>query len=561
MSRKKLYLCIWIGILFVAATLRFYRLGDVPVGVTNDELGYISNAYSISQAGRNVFGEFLPFFTYFGHGFPYMPVPMYLQAMVFRVMPLSAFSGRFLNALLGTGSILLVGWVVRKISGKESLAYAAALALAISPWHIFFSRTGYDTVVASFFYLLFFALSIRFINNRRFSLWPMLILLLALFSYRGMTPLAFGLVVILTWYALRSVQKNKKYLISFLVSCFVAFSLFGVVAKMESPRGFMAEAGIDISSMEKNIEYSMRESQGLHTVKRIFLNKPIAVLSRWLGQYMGGYDGGMLFLHGEGSQSYSMWMRGKLYAVDAIFFLIGLLFLFKTPSLFTFGLISLGLFFVSGLPGLVGGPPYGSRNFFLTFPVAFFIGSGWVASLQSKKTRVAMITIVILLYGYSVSHFVFDYFERYANQRSEVWFGSMKAVSAIIEREKANTDIIWAGVYFPDFLQYSFYTSLDPRQVQMVWQTRSETPNIQTYRWNKLTVNSLCTPESLAVNAENIQQPLFIVRDGCWKDMVGEEIIRDFYRNPLWHVMQIDTVKSAATQGKLQSVSIPVHKL
>ena len=560
MNRKIPRLCIYAGILLVAATLRFYKLGDVPVGVTNDELGYISNAYSISQTGRNVFGEFLTFFTYFGHGFPYMPVPMYLQAIVLHVLPLSAFSGRFLNALLGTGSVLLVGWVARKLSGKDSLAYAAALALAISPWHVFFSRTAYDTVVASFFYLLFFALSIRYIWKQRFSLWPILCLLLALFSYRGMTPVAFGLVAILIWYAWSKVHVNRKYIVIFLLCNAWVLSLFMIAAKLESPRGFIAEVGVDISSIAKNLEYAMRDSRGPHMVKRIFLNKPIALLSRWLDQYIGGYDGGMLFLHGEGSQSYSMWMRGKWYVLDAIFLLIGLLFLFKTPSLFSFGLISLGLFVIAGLPGLVGGAPYGSRNFFLTFPAAFLIGSGWVGCLQTKKIRTVVITILIVLYGYAVSHFVFDYFERYAHQRSEVWFGSMKTVSAIIEKEKTNRDIIWAGANFPDFLQYAFYTSLDPRQVQRVWQTRSETPN-QIYHWNKLALHSMCTPESLAVNFENIQQPLFIVRDGCWKDMAGEEIIRDFYRNPLWHVMQIDSIKSAATQAKLQSVSMPVHKL
>ncbi len=385
MNQRKSHLWIYAGIVLIAATLRFYRLGDVPVGITNDELGYISNAYSISQTGRNVFGELLPFFTYFGHGFPFMPVPLYLEAIILYFLPLSAFSGRFLNALLGTGSVLLVGWVVRKLSGKASVAYAAALALAISPWHVFFSRTAYDTVVASFFYLLFFALSIRYIWKQRFSLWPMLCLLLALFSYRGMTPVAFGLVAILTWYALSGVYKNKKYLIGLFVSYMVVLSLFWVVVKSESSRGFIAEAGVDISSIEKNLEYAMRDSQGPHMAKRIFLNKPIALLSRWLEQYIGGYNGGMLFLHGEASQSYSMWMRGKWYAVDAVFLLIGLLFLFKTPSLFSFGLISLGLFFVSGLPGLVVGAPYGSRNFFLPFRQRFSSAAGGSHVCSEKK--------------------------------------------------------------------------------------------------------------------------------------------------------------------------------
>lgn len=76
---------ILIIIVTTASFLRFWQLGFVPVGVTHDELGYIYNSYSISQTGKNVFGEFLPFLTWLNiGGFPFLPVPIYISVPFFQ---------------------------------------------------------------------------------------------------------------------------------------------------------------------------------------------------------------------------------------------------------------------------------------------------------------------------------------------------------------------------------------------------------------------------------------------------------------------------------------------
>ncbi len=67
-------------ILLLAIVLRFWQLGDVPYGVTHDEMGYIYNAYSISQTGKNVFSESFPFLTWMNmQGWPFLPLPIYLS--------------------------------------------------------------------------------------------------------------------------------------------------------------------------------------------------------------------------------------------------------------------------------------------------------------------------------------------------------------------------------------------------------------------------------------------------------------------------------------------------
>jgi len=542
---KKVY--IWIGILALAAALRLYRLGEVPMGVTNDELGYIWNAYALAHTGRNVMNEFLPVFTYFGQGFPFMPVPTYLQSLLFLVFELSAFSGRLLNVLLGIGSVYLIGLITEKITNKRNLAYLVSLALAISPWHIFFSRTSYDTVVASFFYLFYVLSGIVWIQQKRFSLWPFLWLFLALFSYRGMVPVSIGCSILLGWYGVFMIKRNFLVMRGLIVGSAIIIAVFFVVAQMQSSRGFMNE-GTWISQVGQNIEYEMRDSQGPHTIKRIFLNKPMAFFTRIAEQYIGGYDFGMLFFHGEASQTYSMWMRGKWYAVDIFFSLLGLLYVFHTPSLFRFGIFSVGLLLTAGLPGLVGGAPYGSRDFFLTVPGAMLVGSGWYAFIRSKRWRILLVSILVILYVYCLSRFLFDYFFRYADQRREVWFESMKPVSQIIKKQVSeNMPIVWGNALFFDFLQFAFYEQLDPRDVQNVWNMRTETPGWQQLKWKSLITDTKCSPEYL-LSLKIQKEPLYIVRDGCWKSIQSKGSITDFYGNSVWHILTVEEMEAAQSR-------------
>src|SRR3989344_6142247 len=50
-------------LIIISLLLRVYKLGEIPPGVTNDEIGYIYNAYSIVRTGKNIYGEQFPLIT------------------------------------------------------------------------------------------------------------------------------------------------------------------------------------------------------------------------------------------------------------------------------------------------------------------------------------------------------------------------------------------------------------------------------------------------------------------------------------------------------------------
>lgn len=53
---------ILLAILLLGTFLRFYQLGEIPLGLNQDETAIGYNAYSILQTGRDEYGVFMPLY-------------------------------------------------------------------------------------------------------------------------------------------------------------------------------------------------------------------------------------------------------------------------------------------------------------------------------------------------------------------------------------------------------------------------------------------------------------------------------------------------------------------
>ncbi len=542
MGKKSLFLLSVIIIL--GAALRLYQLGEVPHGVTHDELGYIYNAYAIAKTGRNIFGQSLPLFSFLsGGGFAFMPVPTYLVAALFTFLPLSAFTGRLLNTILGTGSIILVFLLVRKLFRNDTMALFSAFALALSPWHVFFSRTAYDPLVASFFYL---SAVTAWVTAGSFSrrLGATAILLgLGLFSYRGATPMMLGLPILMLWWGIGIQKITRRQAMVTVMAMAVPIVLFLGAVSAYKNRGFVAEAMPDTKKIQWEMELMMRESQGPHGLKRVFLNRPTLLASQWVRNYLEGYAPGHLFLYGESSQIYSMWMRGKLYLVDIVLLMLGFMYLLRLKSLAPSALV-LGLVAISGFPGMVGAAPYASRNFFMTVPAAIVSGCGLYVLTNIKKWRRTFVIVLIVVYTFSVSHFLFDYFFRYAYQRAEPWAKSLKDIAKILEEnEKKNRRTLVASWAFGDMLQYAFYAGIAPDTIQASWSTQTSEPTPQ-YALGRGIFVSQCPEKHLLSLMAKESFDTVMIRAGCLETDVVSRAVKDYYGNTIWSVYDASGSKS-----------------
>ena len=138
-------------VILLAFVLRFYHLNLTPSSLYWDEVSLGYNAYSILKTGRDEHGKFLPFtnFTAFGD---YKP-PGYIYAAVpaIAVLGFNEFSVRFPSAFFGVLTVAITYLLTKRIFRREKIALFAGFFLAISPWHIQFSRGAFEANVGLFF--------------------------------------------------------------------------------------------------------------------------------------------------------------------------------------------------------------------------------------------------------------------------------------------------------------------------------------------------------------------------------------------------------------------------
>ena len=141
-------------ILIVAATSRFYKLGAVPTSLNADEAAIGYNAYSILKTGKDEYGRKFPLLFQSFDDFK-MPVYIYLTVPSIAIFGLNDFSVRLPSALLGTLTVFVTYLLIEGLFASIPIGVIASFLLAISPWHLQFSRSAYEANIAVF--LMFWA--------------------------------------------------------------------------------------------------------------------------------------------------------------------------------------------------------------------------------------------------------------------------------------------------------------------------------------------------------------------------------------------------------------------
>lgn len=343
MTIKKLLFCI----VFLGIALRFYQLGNVPVGFHKDEafLGY--NAYSIAKTGKDMNGTFLPLhlqsFIYSPAGYSYISIPF------ITLFGLSAFSVRFASAFFGSATIALTFFLVTqlfpKYLHKDSLALLSALSIAISPWHINLSRTATENTIVVFFISLGVLLYHRWLLHAKLRtiIFAFLSFGITLFVYqaaRAFLPFFIPLLVFSFWQFL----KRKKIMpVAVLFFAFIVLPLLVILLSKDlslriKTVSIFAGEGTQLMLLEQIREDGVAQTSNLLT--RVFHNKVVAYGQQVFQNYFSHFSYNFLFTENGLPMRYRVPMQGVLYFFELPLLIFGLWFLVreqKRVALFLIG--------------------------------------------------------------------------------------------------------------------------------------------------------------------------------------------------------------------------------
>ena len=412
-----LLLCI----LFLGGFLRFYKLGEAPIGLHRDEafLGY--NAYSLLKTGKDMNGIALPLhlksFLYSPAGYSYASIPF------IAAFGLNAFSVRFASALFGTLTILVTYFLVKELYKRYNnykdyngyLALLSALLLAVSPWHLNLSRTATENTLAVFFITLGTLLYLLWHRNQHFImlLASFVSFAISLFIYQA--PRAFLPLFIPVLLLLYRTKSRLPFLFLFLTILFPLFLIF------RSPALALRFQTVNLFSTEETqlqIDEALREdgvTSQPRIITRAFHNKVIGYGQQFLQNYFSHFSYPFLFTDKGLPDRYRIPSRALLYLIELPFLLAGLYALFKNHKPYAWLLLTWIILAPIGSAIAFDDVPNLQRTLLIfpalsiTVALGFIQWFNWISKINSI-IRLPVYSFIGLLFIFGVTNYLHAYY-------------------------------------------------------------------------------------------------------------------------------------------------------
>lgn len=479
-----------ILILLLAAFLRLWQLGKLPVGFTPDEASFGYDAYSILKTGKDQWGHAFPIVLESFGDFK-SPLYSYLSIPFIAILGLSEFATRLPNALIGIAAVyvlyLLMGEIGRIIKFEDNKIYflqiSSSLLLAVSPWHVMMSRGAFEANLTTFFLPFGIYLFLKGLQKPSYMIFSSIILGLNVFTYHSakfLTPLV--LIILIFVFRKEIWLKRKRYLLPGIV--FLTFFALMLYSQVIGGAARISARSITQGALEEGAKAKITAIQnGVNpTLAKIIHNKYQVTAQRFISNYLQYFSIKFLFSQGPAETTYGMIPGiGVLYLFEGIlmFGIIPLVIL-KKESIKTV-LLLLTLLLIAPIPAaLATGVGYSANRAEGMLPVFQILeGFGLVGLngfLRGKNKSILAITVVLFaaLAGNNLISAWKIYFKDSPNiAASGMLFGRGQAIQFVEDNSDKYNKIIVSRTLSEPQIYIAFYTKYDPKAYQkasLAWQ-------------------------------------------------------------------------------------------
>ena len=455
---------LWL-ILIMAVTIfgRFYKLGETPKGFYLDEAALGYSAYSILETGRDEFGKPWPVLFRSFVDFK-APIYTYLLVPIYKIFGMNVWSTRMLSAVSGVVGIWFSFWLIKNLSKKTNLALITTSLLAISPWHLIFSRTSYETNVSLTFLIIAIWAFYKYKENNKWLILTAIMAGLSFLTYhseRVIVPLIFlGLFI--------NERKNlfdKKNIKILTIAFLVGIGLIFPTIKLMTTPGFLSRIN-SLSIFSDGVKKPWGFSENLSGWKNnVFNNKTILQTREFSSLYSSYFSPRYLFGLGDSGPRSSYPDLAPFFFWQLPFWLIGMSWLFtktkKQEKDFKFFIVLMML--ISPIPASITRDPFSSiRALPLVIPFTILVAIGINSFIERYKKIGIIILIGLMVWSGGkiyLSVFKFnDYFRGFS------WEEGIEEVVKNIENQTlpVAVDSTRGEIYS----QILFFTKADPKKYQ-----------------------------------------------------------------------------------------------
>ncbi len=392
---------IFVFVLILFLISRIYKIAEIPSSVYWDEASIGYNAFAIATDLKDEWGETLPLhFRAFGE----FKLPVYIYSVVpfVKILGLNEYAVRLPAVFYSLGTLLLVYFLIKKITGKEFIAILSSFILSISPWLFIFSRTGYEATAGLFFFLLGTYLFLFVGKNRFHILFGTIAFILSFYSYnsfRIIIPIWLAALLVYTFYEFKNLKKNWILVVISLL--FFTVSLIPVYRLYKFDTGGLRFAQVEVKSTTDFVK-----------------------------NYFSQFSPRFLFLKGDDNPRSQIPGRGQLYLIDIPFILLGLLAIYRSKKLLYY-LPLLALILAPIPAAITRESPHALRGILAAPSFAIISAFGIHFLMENfKKYSKIIFACVVAVYVLSFEAYLTGFVTKYAVETASDWQYQYKEIFA-----------------------------------------------------------------------------------------------------------------------------------
>ncbi len=504
-SKKYILFFILVASIF----LRLWRIDEVPVSLFGDELDVGYHAYSILKTGKDYSGNSWPLHF---ESYSDLRTPLYIYSAVptvavFGITPLGVRLPAVIFGVLGVwGMYLLVAELLSYQAAKRSkyripnteyriLALLSAALLALSPWHIQYSRGGFEVTMLLAFLIFGLYLFFKSLKNGKWLWLSAGILAVTPLIYstaKLFTPVLLVFMFLVWKKEILNIPFNslkKAVLVLILLGGLTSYATlfsgggqrFSYISVFTDP---VTETEVDYARLSDAI---FRQTMNITSyapkaISRLVHNKYTYWGLNVITNYFKSFSTEFLFIKGDLNLRHSIEGGGQFYKVEAIALILGLVSFFalfkdnKIKKLIAFWIL------VGVIPSAItrDGGTHATRLILILPPLVILIAFGLVEGTRvffKRYHKLLLTTYIILLAGcfglYQHSYWVHNpwHSERW-------WHAGYKEVVEVIKQSESNYEkIVISNAKDKPQIFFAAYSQFDPK----LWQRGMEVKTVNGF--------------------------------------------------------------------------------
>lgn len=437
---------------------RIYKISQIPPSVYWDEASIGYNAYSISQTGKDEWGDFLPIhFRAFGE----FKLPVYIYSVVpfVKIFGLNEWAIRLPAVLFSLATVILIYVIALKLTNRKDAALYTAFFMTISPWFFIFSRVGYEISAGLTFYLLAIYLFLYAFRKKYLIIFTILSLILSIYSYNSFRIVSSITFIIFIIILLRKENFKSSILVILVSTLLFLFSMIPIIRLFVYDAGFgRVQAFTLFPSIQQVYDLSGKPHFQIifDRSKSPDWGKNISLIFE---NFLSHFSPSFLLFEGDPNPRSQQPGFGQIYIPDIVLIVFGILYITSLKNNWKYKILLLLLLGI--LPAsLFKESPHALRSL-TAVPFLILLISCGAVYLSSKysKSRYLIIALYLGLFTIYFQHFAGDY----SKNNSQDWqYGYKALINEYKDKFKDYNSIVISDNYGQPYIFALYYLRYDP---------------------------------------------------------------------------------------------------